>query len=90
VARCDTTRNQDKSCDSRNAPVLGTFNTEHLPKCVVLHNWKVVKFHCVIVDTIFLVGYFRTVSLSQTVQYRMVGWQMNDELRRVLKEEVVT
>jgi hypothetical protein len=54
VARCDTARNDDKSRDSRNAPVLGTHSTENVPKCVVLHNFEVKKiissFHCAIVD----------------------------------------
>jgi hypothetical protein len=37
VARCDTTRNHDKSRDPRNVPVLETHSSEHLPKCVVLY-----------------------------------------------------
>jgi hypothetical protein len=94
VARCDTTRNHDKSRDSRVAPVRGTLNTKHLPNYVVLHNLVVqkiiVSFQCVIVDKIFVVCNFRSVSILQTVQCRKVGWQMNDELRRVWKEAVVT
>jgi hypothetical protein len=42
-------------------------------------------------STILLfVGYFMTLSVTQTVQSSMVGWSMNNELERICKEAVIT
>jgi hypothetical protein len=66
VARCDATRYHEKSRDSRNAPVIETHSTEHLPKRVVLDDWEVQQmnvpfgncFHYATVDKILIMGCF--------------------------------
>jgi hypothetical protein len=61
VAWCDTTRNRDKSRHSRSAHFPETHSIEHLPKCMVLHNWNVQQisvscdhwFHCMVDEKYF-------------------------------------